>query len=80
MSTSHFIKQNEFVDSLKISEALLRDGEDLIHKVVGWMLREIRKRDIEVEEGFLKIYYKSMPRVMLRYAIESFHKKEEKVI
>ncbi|MDT8303789.1 MAG: DNA alkylation repair protein [Sedimentisphaerales bacterium] len=72
MSTFHFIKYNEFVDSLRISKILLHDKEDLIHKAAGWMLREIGKRDIEVEEEFLKEYYKQMPRTMLRYSIEKF--------
>jgi len=81
MSTFHFIKHNEFVDSLTISEILLHDKEDLIHKAVGWMLREIGKRDIEVEEEFLTRYYKEMPRTMLRYSIEKFPKaKREKYL
>jgi len=78
MSTFHFIKYNEFVDSLRISEILLRDKEDLIHKAVGWMLREIGKRDIEVEEEFLRRCYNEMPRTMLRYSIEKFPKAKRK--
>jgi 3-methyladenine DNA glycosylase AlkD len=72
MSTFHFIKYNEFVDSLRISKILLHDKEDLIHKAVGWMLREIGKRNIETEEEFLRKYYMEMPRTMLRYSIEKF--------
>lgn len=78
MSTLHFIKYNKFVDSLNIAEILLDDEEDLIHKAVGWMLREIGKRDFELVERFLGKYYKSMPRTMLRYAIEKFPEEKRK--
>ena len=72
ISTFYFIKHNQFSDTLKISKILLSDKEDLIHKAVGWMLREVGKRDISTEEKFLKKYFKKMPRIMLRYAIEKF--------
>lgn len=72
VSTHHFIKRGRFSETLEISKRLLSDKEDLIHKAVGWMLREIGKRDLESEENFLKTYYRSMPRTMLRYAIEKF--------
>lgn len=72
MSTFHFIKRNEFADTLRIAGILLADKEDLIHKAVGWMLREVGKRDAEAEEGFLKKHCRQMPRTMLRYAIEKF--------
>jgi 3-methyladenine DNA glycosylase AlkD len=72
ISTFYFIRKNEFRDTLSISEILLNDKRDLINKAVGWMLREIGKRDLKTEENFLIKRYKYMPRTMLRYAIEKF--------
>ncbi len=78
ISTYHFIKLHQFDEALDITKQLLADEEDLIHKAVGWMLREIGKRDAGVEKDFLKPYYKTMPRTMLRYAIEKFPERERK--
>lgn len=72
IATLHFIKQGDFNDTLRLSARLLSDPEDLMHKAVGWMLREVGKKDLKTLEGFLKIHYKQMPRTMLRYAIERF--------
>ncbi len=72
IATLRFIKNNQFDDTLKIAEILLCDDHGLIQKAVGWMLREIGKRDIDAEEAFLKKHYRSMPRTTLRYAIERF--------
>ncbi|GBE31680.1 DNA alkylation repair enzyme [bacterium BMS3Bbin05] len=72
MATFHFIKNREFDETLRIAEMLVADTEDLIHKAVGWMLREVGKREINTEESFLKKHYQCMPRTMLRYAIEKF--------
>ncbi len=72
LSTFHYIKRGEYSETIKISKMLLGDREDLIHKAVGWMLREVGKRDLKTEEALLKRHYKNMPRTMLRYAIERF--------
>jgi len=72
VATWHFIRQNDFADTYLLAEHCLTDKEDLMHKAVGWMLREAGKRDQEHLEGFLKKHYQNMPRTMLRYAIERF--------
>ena len=76
ISTYHFIKKNKFRETLLLSKQLRDDSEDLIHKAVGWMLREVGNRDKAKEIAFLKTHYKKMPRTMLRYAIEKFSKDE----
>lgn len=72
MSTFHYIKQNKFSETCKISGMLISDTEILVHKAVGWMLRKVGKRSLQIEKKFLKEHYKTMPRTMLRYAIERF--------
>jgi 3-methyladenine DNA glycosylase AlkD len=72
LTTYHFIKNNHFNDTLRISKKLLNHKHDLIHKAVGWMLREVGKRDFDAEYFFLVKNYQKMPRTMLRYAIEKF--------
>jgi 3-methyladenine DNA glycosylase AlkD len=72
LATFHFIKKKEFAETLRIAVLLLEDRHDLIHKAVGWMLREVGKRSSPTEESFLRLHYKRMPRTMLRYAIERF--------
>ncbi len=79
IATYHFIKAGNGDETLRIATLLLHNSEDLIHKAVGWMLREVGQRvSREVEERFLKQHYQTMPRTMLRYAIEHFPEAQRK--
>tara|TARA_B100000959_G_scaffold23893_1_gene23141 strand:- start:6784 stop:7488 length:705 start_codon:yes stop_codon:yes gene_type:complete len=76
ISTFYFIRKNEFNETLEIAKTLINDEQDLIHKAVGWMLREVYKRDEGLVKTFLRSHYDQLPRVMLRYAIEKMDKVE----
>jgi len=78
VSTWYFIKHHQFLDTLQISEMLLTHKHNLIHKAVGWMLREVGKRDVLVLEEFLDTHIHQMPRTALRYAIEHFPESKRK--
>lgn len=78
VSCMYFVRKNEFTDCLNIAGLLLQHPHDLIHKAVGWLLRETGKKDKQVLTGFLRTRYKHMPRTMLRYAIERFPAEERK--
>ncbi|HYW10160.1 MAG TPA: DNA alkylation repair protein [Longimicrobium sp.] len=72
IATFYFIRRNHFAPTLRVAGLLVNDAHDLIHKAVGWMLREVGKRDRSAEEVFLREHCRTMPRTMLRYAIEHF--------
>lgn len=72
MATFAFIRAGEFQWTFRLGERLLRDPHDLVHKAVGWVLREVGNRDRAAAEEFLARHHRAMPRVMLRYAIEKF--------
>ena len=72
VATLHFIWKGDFADTLGVAEKLLTDSHDLIHKAVGWMLREVGKQQFDVQEAFMRQHYAAMPRTMLRYAIERY--------
>jgi 3-methyladenine DNA glycosylase AlkD len=77
LTTQYFIRQGDFSTTLKLAEVLLKDKHDLIHKAVGWMLREVGNRSEPVLEKFLDRYSKQMPRTMLRYSIEKLSKSKK---
>ena len=78
ISTLYFIRKHQFNDTIKISEMLLQDKEDLMHKAVGWMLREVGKKNESVLVTFLDLHYKKMPRTALRYSIERLTQDQKK--
>lgn len=78
VATQYFIRKGDFSHTLRIAEQLINHKHDLIHKAVGWMLREVGKKDVSVLESFLKKHSQTMPRTALRYAIEKFDEPQRK--
>ncbi len=76
--TFAFIRVNQFEPTLAIADLLLADRQDLMHKAVGWMLREVGKRDADVLRAYLAAHIRELPRTTLRYAIEKFDELERK--
>ena len=78
IATFDGIRRGAFADTFRIADLLLHDEHDLIHKAVGWLLREVGNRDGKAERAFLESRYKTMPRTMLRYAIDRFPEGERR--
>lgn len=78
IATFWFINRGDFKDATKLATLLVKDEHDLMHKAVGWVMREVGKQSLKTEEAWLKKYYKTMPRTMLRYAIEKFPESKRK--
>lgn len=79
LATLYFIKKNSFDEILTLSKMLLNHKHDLMHKAIGWMLREMGKKDISKLRNFLNENYKQMPRTMLRYSIEKLAEDERQM-